>query len=176
MIQTTRRTLRSLWLLLLEKCVSQPAEDDIKSAKRRMMFAVMDRTEGTWHCSIIHKICNSTWQILDKYGLSVLGTIDDSSNNGPSKSWSKIYCHPSYTYHAKAIADAKSSHPAGKDDEVFQSPCHKKLSEDVYLAQLKQGRKMSGKLMSATDAEIAVRTVVQFALHPVDCCGRCMLQ
>ena len=132
------------------------------------MFAVMENTEGHWRRSIINKIRNTTWQILDENGLSVVGTVDDSNNDGPSKGWGKTYRHPTKRDYKKAIADAKSSHPPGEDDDGFQSPRRKKLREDAYLGQLNQGRKMRGKSLSASEAELAVGTVVQFALHPVD--------
>ena len=88
--QESSTKIKLLWIMLLEKNSSQSGEDAINSAKRGMMFAVMEKTEGHWRRSIINKICNNTWQILDKYGLSVVGTVDDSNNDGPSKGWGKI--------------------------------------------------------------------------------------
>ncbi len=115
-------------------------EGAIKS--RGIMFVVMDETEGTWRCSIIHKICNKNWQILDEYGLSVIGTVNDTNEDGPANSWGEIYHHSYKADHRKVIADAQSSQPSAKENEVFQLPRRKKLHEDADLDQLKHGRKM----------------------------------
>ncbi len=108
------------------------------------MFAAMDKTEGTWRCSIIHKICDKYWQILDEYGLSVIGTVNDTNKDGPANSWGEIYHHPYKADHRKVIADAQSSQPSAEENEVFQSPRRKKLHEHADLGQLKQSRKMRG--------------------------------
>ena len=132
------------------------------------MFPVMEKTEGKWTRSILNKIRNNTWQILDEYGLSIIGTVDDSKAEGPVNSWDTLYRHPSTTDHRKAVEEAEKMSTTDEDDDVFQSPRRKKLREDAYLGQLRQGRNMRGKSLSGHDSEIEVGTVVQFALHPVD--------
>jgi hypothetical protein len=110
------------------------------------------------------------WELLDKYGKSVLDIVLHRGEKGVIEQWGKLFRAPTVQdYNDAVLADKQQKAAAEeRESELMESPLRKSLRNAAFQSLSQQGRTMKRNALSKNELHFAVGSIVQVPLHDVD--------